>query len=162
MGSAPTGGGGGGPQVFYLSGVSLLDINRGAVTSGQVTFPASGGIGCSASPEARGRWTAVPLRRPVTLYGASTARIRVQVSGSVTLHVAAVDLLPDGGCADVTAGSAPAQTGTVTVQAPAVTYRYGLEHTAAIVVTASGAGSVTVLTDGANPSTMTVPRVTGL
>jgi hypothetical protein len=162
VGSVPTGGSEEGPRVFYLSGVSLLDINRGAVGSGQVTFPATGGIGCNSSPEARGRWTAVPLRRPVTLYGASTARIRVQVSGSVTLYVAAVDLLPNGGCADVTVGSAPAHTGTVTVHAPAVTYQYGLEHTAAIVITASGAGSVTVLTDGANPSTVTVPRVTGL
>jgi hypothetical protein len=149
------GGGGNGSATFYLSGSALLDINRGAVGSGQVTLTASAGPGCAAYNSGGGKWTAVPLRRPITISGGATAHIRT--TGPITLSF--VDLDASGNCHDVSTGSGSPSGGVATFSLPA-NHTYPVGDTPAVAI--SGAPGTTITTDGGNPSFIAVGHVTGI
>jgi hypothetical protein len=150
------GGGGGGSTTFYLSGSALLDVNRGAVGSGQVQVAGAGATGCAAY-SAGGHWAAVPLRRPITISGGAHAHIRAS-SGRITLSF--VDLDSNGNCVrGLSSGSATASGGVADISLGA-DFTYPVGHIPAVAITAVPGATIT--TDGANPSFITVGHATGI
>lgn len=159
-------------DTLYFSGISTLDPNRSATTSGENTFggPGVGGVigglapddsatGCAKPPQETDYY-AIPLRNDVTFSG--NPRVHLNITGGGTVTVLLYQETQSENCQLIGQGTAPIRGGTADVTLGVGGHRFPTGVLPAVVIRANDGASHTIRTSSGNPSYITFPGLTGV
>ncbi|MDQ1647962.1 MAG: hypothetical protein QOG60_19 [Frankiaceae bacterium] len=160
-------------NTLYFSGVSTLDPNRSAATSGQNTFggpgvgSATGPLGGSSAssttcknPPQETEYDAIPLRNNVTFSG--NPRVHLNISGGGSVTALLYQQLSNKSCQLVGQGTAGIGGGTADVTLGVGGHTFPTGVLPVVVLRANDGASHTVTTSNQNPSYLLLPNLTGV
>jgi hypothetical protein len=148
--------------VLYLSGSNLIDPNRSAVSSGEVSVASSGSgfrsdgqlTGCGVPGAAD--YYAIPLRNPVSYSG--PPRVHARFSGSGPVVITLFEQHPDGRCVEVASGRGTPTAGTLDLTLSGTGHTFAVGMLPGVLISGHGV----LRTDAADPSYGVLPGLTGV
>lgn len=159
-------------DTLFFSGVSTLDPNRSATSTGDNTFggPGLGTVtgplpqsddttGCAKPPQETDYY-AIPLRNVVTFQG--NPRVRVNISGGGSVTVSLYQQLQDDTCQLIGSGTAAIRGGVADLNLGVSSHRFPVGVTPALVIRANDGAQHTITTSSQNPSYLNLPNLNGV